>query len=164
MPIILKNKGTLQFKNFYFKCVIGKKGITSNKKEGDKKTPKGLFELDRLYYRKDRIKNIDTKINKTPINKKMGWCDDLKNQKNYNKIIKISKKIKHEKMYNKNNNYDLVIPIKYNFKKPKLGKGSAIFLHVTKNYKPTAGCIAINKNDFLILLRLLNKNTKIKIT
>tara|TARA_B100001057_G_scaffold441551_1_gene476245 strand:- start:599 stop:1093 length:495 start_codon:yes stop_codon:yes gene_type:complete len=164
MTIILKNKETLQFKNFYFKCVIGKKGLTSNKKEGDKKTPKGLFELDRLYYRKDRIKNIDTRINKTPIDKKMGWCDDIKNKKNYNKIIKISKKIKHEKMYHKNNNYDLVIPIKYNFKKPKLGKGSAIFLHTTKNYRPTAGCIAINKNDFLILLRLLNKSTKIQIT
>ena len=83
--------------------------------------------------------------------------------KKYNKLIKVSKKIKHEKMYRKESNYDLVIPIKYNFLKPKFKKGSAIFLHITKNYKPTAGCIAISKNDFLILIRLINKNTKIKI-
>ena len=164
MPIILKNKETLQYKNFYFKCAIGKKGLTVNKKEGDKKTPCGLFGIDKLYFRKDRIKIIDTKIKSIPIKKNMGWCDDKKKSNKYNKLIKVSKKIKHEKMYREDSIYDLVIPIKYNFLKPKLGKGSAIFLHITKNYKPTAGCIAISKNDFLILLRLINKKTKIKIS
>ena len=94
----------------------------------------------------------------------MGWCDDINNLKKYNKLIRVSKKIKYEKMYRKDSNYDLVIPIRYNFFKPKLKKGSAIFLHITKNYKPTAGCIAISKNDFLILLRLIDKKTKIKIS
>ena len=163
MTIILKNKETLQFKKFYFKCTIGKKGLTLNKKEGDKKTPRGLFSIEHLYFRKDRIKKINTKIKSIPIKKNMGWCDDIRNLKKYNKLIKVSKKIKHEKMYRKESNYDLVIPIKYNFLKPKFKKGSAIFLHITKNYKPTAGCIAISKNDFLILLRLIDKNTKIKI-
>lgn len=163
MTIILKNKETLEYKNFYFKCVIGKGGLTSNKKEGDKKTPRGIYELDKLYYRKDRVKDVITKINVKIISKKMGWCDDPTNKKYYNKLINTSKLLKHEKMYRNNNNYDLVIPIKYNFKKPKLGKGSAIFLHTTQNYKPTAGCIAINKNDFMILLKLINKKTKIKI-
>ena len=164
MTIILKKKETLQYKNFNFKCVIGKKGLTLNKKEGDKKTPCGLFEIDKLYFRKDRIKIIDTKIKSIQIKKNMGWCDDQKNSKKYNKLIRVSKKIKHEKMYRKDSNYDLVIPIKYNFIKPRLGEGSAIFLHITKNYKPTAGCIAISKGDFLILLRLINRKTKIKIS
>ena len=163
MTIILKNKETLQYKNFYFKCVIGKKGLTLNKKEGDKKTPRGLFGIENLYFRKDRIKKVNTKIKSIPIKKNMGWCDDTKNLKKYNKLIKVSEKIKHEKMYRKDSNYDLVIPIKYNFSKPKLKKGSAVFLHITKDYKPTAGCIAVSKNDFLILLRLINKKTKIKI-
>ena len=47
----------------------------------------------------------------------MGWCDDIKNKKNYNKLIKINKKIKHEKLFRKDNKYDLLIPIKYNFNK-----------------------------------------------
>ncbi len=164
MPIILKNKETLQYKNFNFRCVIGKKGLSLNKKEGDKKTPQGLFEIDKLYFRKDRIKKINVKIKSIPIRKNMGWCDDKTNIKKYNKLIKVSKKIKHEKMYRRDSCYDLVIPIKYNFLRPKLGKGSAIFLHITKNYKPTAGCVAISKNDFLILLKLINKKTKIKIS
>ena len=164
MPIILKNKETLQYKNFYFKCVIGKKGLALNKKEGDKKTPKGLFGIDKLFFRKDRIKKVKTKLKSIPIRRNMGWCDDTTNARKYNRLIKVSKKIKHEKMYRSDSSYDLVIPINYNFFKPQLNKGSAIFLHVTKNYKPTAGCIAISKNDFLILLRLINKQTKIKIS
>ena len=57
----------------------------------------------------------------------------------------------------------LIIPIKYNFKKPVIGKGSCIFIHLTKDYKPTAGCIALKEKDFLIMLKLINKKTKIKI-
>ena len=163
MIIILKNKDTLQYDDFNFKCSIGKLGITYKKIEGDKKTPKGIFKLDKLYYRKDRIKLPVTKLKCIPIKKNMGWCNDLKNEKNYNKLIKINQKISHEKMYRFDTKYDLIIPIKYNFLKPKLGKGSAIFLHITKNYKPTAGCIAVKEQDFLILLKLINKKTKIKI-
>jgi L,D-peptidoglycan transpeptidase YkuD (ErfK/YbiS/YcfS/YnhG family) len=166
MLITLKNKDTLHFKNFFFKCAIGKKGLTFNKKEGDKKTPKGTFNLDKLYYRKDRLKKPKTKISCIPILKKMGWCDDVNNKNYYNKLIFINKKdkIKCEKMHRRDNSYDLVIPIKFNYKKTKLGKGSAIFIHLTKNYQRTAGCIALKKNDLLILIKLINKNTKIKIT
>ena len=94
----------------------------------------------------------------------MGWCNDIRFKNKYNKLIKISNKIRHEKMFRKDNKYDLVIPINYNTKNIKLRKGSAIFIHITKNYKPTSGCIALNKNDLLILLKLINKKTKIKLT
>ena len=57
----------------------------------------------------------------------------------------------------------MVLIIDYNLIKPIPYKGSAIFLHLTKNYNPTEGCIAINRNDMLILLKMINKNTRIKI-
>ena len=163
MTIILKNKDTLVFDGFYFKCSIGKNGLSKDKREGDLKTPKGYFNIDCLYYRSDRMKKPKTKLKVISIKKKMGWCNDINNKKKYNKVIKVSKKIRHEKMYRLDHKYDLVIPIKYNFKKPIIGKGSAIFLHLTKNYNSTAGCIALNQNDFLILLKLINRKTKIKI-
>ena len=90
----------------------------------------------------------------------MGWCNDTSSAY-YNKEIQINKKIKHEKLYRNDHKYDYLILIKYNYKKTIKNKGSAIFIHITKNYKPTAGCIAISKNDFLILTKLINKNTKI---
>ena len=163
MTILVKNKETLTFENFMFKCSIGLKGSTKNKREGDKKTPKGFFNIGKLFYRKDRIKKPNTKIECIVIKKNMGWCDDPKDTTNYNKLIKIKKNIKHEKLYRKDNKYDLLIPINYNTKKIRAYKGSAIFIHLTKNYKKTLGCIALKKTDLLILLKLIKKNTKIKI-
>ena len=164
MTIVLKNKASLLFDDFIFQCSIGKKGLVKNKIEGDKKTPIGTYSLGNLYYRKDRNPKPLTKLKCIPIKKDMGWCDDIKSKKNYNKLIKVNKKIKHEKLFRKDYKYDFIIPINYNSKRTKLGKGSAIFLHLTKNYSSTLGCVAIKKNDFLILLKLINKNTKIRLT
>ena len=163
MTIILKNKHTLKIEEFYFKCCIGKGGLSKKKKEGDKKTPIGTFGIEKLYFRKDRTKRPKTSLKCIEIVKNMGWCNDINFPKQYNKLIKAGDKIKHEKLERKDYKYDLLIPIKYNYKNPVAGLGSCIFIHLTKDYRPTAGCIALNKKDFLIILKLINKNTKIKI-
>ena len=162
MKIIIIEKDTLLYDEFKFKCSIGKNGKTTKKIEGDNKTPKGLYTLGPLYYRKDRLPKLSTKLKKIEIMKNFGWCDDVKS-KFYNKPIKINSKIRHEKFYRNDKKYDLLIPIEYNSKKPKKNKGSAIFLHLTSNYKKTQGCVAIKEKDMLILIKLINKKTKIKI-
>ena len=162
MLIKVKNKDTLIFDDFIFRCSIGKRGISNKKKEGDLCTPKGLFKLGTVFYRSDRVKNIQTKLKLRKIDRSMGWCNDPLNKK-YNSLIKISKKLRHEKLYRKDNKYDVILVIGYNIKNPIPFKGSAIFLHLTKNYKGTEGCIALDKKDLLILLKLINKKTKIKI-
>ena len=164
MTIFLKNKHTLQIDDFYFRCCIGKKGTTRRKKEGDYKTPIGTYKIEKLLFRKDRINKPKTSLAAIEIKKSMGWCDDIKYPKKYNRLIKINNKIKHEKLRRNDNKYDLLIPISYNRKNPKVGLGSCIFIHLTKDYKPTAGCIALKKKDFLIMLKLLKKNSKIKIS
>ena len=163
MIIYLKNKHTLEVDDFKFKCSIGKNGKSKKKEEGDKKTPIGYFEIEDLYYRSDRIKKPSTKLKCIKIKKDMGWCNDVFFPKKYNKLIKTEKKIKYEKLKRKDYKYDFLIPIKYNFKKPTIGLGSCIFIHLTKNYKPTAGCIALKEKDFLVMLKLIKKNSKIKI-
>lgn len=162
MSIRIKNKYTLLFDEFEFKCCIGACGFTSDKYEGDKKTPTGLFSLGDLYYRSDKVEKPRTKLKCIKIQKNMGWCNDI-NSKFYNKEIKIKKKGRYEKLFRNDYKYDYLIPIKYNWLKPKKNKGSAIFIHLTKNYNPTAGCIALSLKDFLILVKLIKKNTKIRI-
>ena len=162
MKIIIIKKDTLLYDEFKFKCSIGKNGKTTKKIEGDNKTPKGLYALGPLYYRKDRLPKLSTKLKKIEIMKNFGWCDDVKS-KFYNKPIKTNINVRHEKLYRNDKKYDLLIPIEYNSKKPKKNKGSAIFLHLTNNYKKTQGCVAIKEKDMLILLNLINKKTKIKI-
>ena len=161
MIIHVPDKNTLIIDVFKLRCCIGKKGLNSNKVEGDDSTPKGLFYLRKLYFRKDRIGNPKCKISKKVIKSDMAWCDDSKHKK-YNEEIKVYNKRLRENLYRKDHKYDYVISISHNEKKIP-SKGSAVFIHLTDNYKPTAGCIALKKNDFEILLKLIDKKTKIRI-
>ena len=161
MIIHVKNKSTLIIDDFKIKCCIGKKGISSNKKEGDHSTPKGLFNLKKLYFRKDRVNPPKCHIKKKIITKNIAWCDDPTHKK-YNEEIKAYNNNIKEKFYRNDNKYDYLITISHNKKKIP-DKGSAIFIHLTNDYKPTAGCVALKKKDFEILLKLINQNSKIKI-
>ena len=161
MLIKLKNKDTLIFDEFKFKCAIGKNGLKKNKNEGDKSTPKGIFSLGKLYYRSDRVPKPETNLTTKKITKNLGWCD-ISNNKYYNQEVSSLKNVNKEKFFRKDNKYDYLIIINYNKNKIK-NKGSAIFIHLTRDYKATNGCVAVNENDFLILAKLINKKTHIKL-
>ena len=161
MTIYVKNKDTLIIDDFTIKCCVGKNGISSRKREGDFCTPKGLFNLNKLYFRKDRLGKVKCKIPKRFITKSMAWCDDS-NHKKYNEEIKTQNKRLKENLHRKDHKYDYIISISHNERKTP-GKGSAVFIHLTNNYKPTAGCVALIKKDFEILLKLIDQKTKIKI-
>ena len=157
-------KHVLIYNGYKLKCSIGKSGITQSKKEGDLSTPKGVYKINALYYRKDKIKKFKCKIKKKVIKKNMGWCDDIRSSK-YNQEITFPYNYSAENLYRKDRKYDLLFDIGYNTQPAIKGKGSAIFLHLTnKKYKPTKGCIAIVKKDFLKILPLINRNTKILVS
>ena len=159
---MIKNK-FLNYGDYKVKCVIGKRGISSFKKEGDLTTPRGKFQIKGLFYRKDRIKRLKTKLKKITITKNMGWCDDPES-KQYNKLIKLPFSQSKEKLYRKDNIYDLILILNYNMDPVKKNKGSAIFIHVAKKkMTPTKGCLAIKKIDLLKLLKLIEKKTLVKI-
>jgi L,D-peptidoglycan transpeptidase YkuD (ErfK/YbiS/YcfS/YnhG family) len=161
--IIINKSKYLKYKDLKFKCALGKAGIRKKKKEGDNITPKGIYKIIKIYYRDDRIKKISSKFKLIKITKNMGWCDDPKSKK-YNQLIKLPNKYRHEKFFKKDNSYDLLLVLDYNMKPIIKNKGSAIFMHVAKrNYKPTAGCIALKKKDLLKLTKIINLSTKILI-
>ena len=160
MNIRLKGK-YLYYLNYKIKCAIGKNGITKNKHEGDLKTPRGIFKLKKVFYRKDRINFIKTHLKKKYITKDIGWCDDPASG-DYNKEIKFPFNYSAEKLWRKDNIYDLILVLNYNFYPIIKNKGSAIFLHICKkNYAPTKGCVAINKKDMMNLLVNIKSNTKL---
>jgi len=157
------NKNHLLYKGYKLKCCIGKSGTKKAKKEGDLATPKGTFKLGPLYYRKDRIKLPKCKIKKKIIKKNMGWCNDSKSSR-YNKEINFPYNYSAEKLYKKENTYDLILLIKYNVSPVIKKRGSAIFLHIAKkNYQPTQGCVAISKKNFLKIITLIDNKTSIMI-
>ena len=159
--IIISKSGYLKCKDLKFKCALGKSGIGNKKIEGDNITPKGVFNIIKIYYRKDRLKKLPSKFTLTEIKKNMGWCDDPKSKK-YNQLIKLPTKYSHENLYRKDNIYDLILVLNYNMKPTIKNKGSAIFIHVAKkNYKKTAGCIALRKFDLICLVKKMKRNTRV---
>ena len=162
MNIILKNR-FLYFLNYKLKCTVGKNGIFYKKKEGDNKTPRGKFKFEYILYRKDRIINLRSRLKTLEIKKDMGWCDDS-NSKNYNQLIKIPFKYTYEKLWLKENIYDIILVLNYNINPVIKNKGSAIFLHIAKNkYQSTKGCVAISKSNIKLLASKLNRKTKLNI-
>ena len=160
---ILINKKYLTYKNYKLKCALGKRGIGCKKKEGDLITPIGKYKIKYILYRKDRIKKIYSKIRTIVIKKNMAWCNDPES-KDYNKLIKLPSDFSFEKLYKKENIYDIVLVLDYNMNPIIKNKGSAIFIHVAKkNYKKTEGCIALRKIHLLKIIKLLKNNTKVKI-
>jgi len=162
MHIFIKNK-KLTYGKYRVKCAIGKRGIGNKKREGDKITPIGKFKIKTILYRKDRISHFKSKINKLSIRSNMGWCDDPKSKK-YNKLIKIPFKGSAEKLYRKDNTYDIILVLNYNINPIRKGKGSAIFIHVArKGYKSTLGCIAVSKRSLMKIIKKINKSTIVNI-
>jgi len=161
--IIVKKSGYLKYKNFKYRCALGKAGVNKKIKEGDGITPKGIFKITKIYYRVDKIKSVKTKLKKIKIRKNMGWCDDP-NSRFYNQQVKLPSKFSHEKLYRNDDLYDLVAVLNYNTNPIIKNKGSAVFLHIAKNsYKKTEGCIALKKEHLINIIMKIKKNTKIKI-
>ena len=158
------NKKYLTYNKFKVKCAVGKRGIGIKKKEGDLITPKGKYKIKFLLYRKDRVKNIKTKLRTVTIKKNMGWCDDP-NSKKYNKLIKLPYDHSYEKLYKTNNTYDVVLVLNYNMMPIRKNKGSAIFIHVAKrNYNKTEGCVAVNKKSLLKIIKKIDGRTLVNIS
>ena len=159
--IIINKSGYLKYKDLKFRCALGKAGIGKKKKEGDNTTPKGTYKIVNIYYRADRIKKITSKYKIIKITKKMVCFDDPKSKK-YNLLIFLPCQYTHEKLYRKDNIYDLILVLNYNLRPVIKNKGSAIFIHISrKNYKKTKGCISIRKNDLIFLTQIISKNTKV---
>jgi L,D-peptidoglycan transpeptidase YkuD (ErfK/YbiS/YcfS/YnhG family) len=161
--IIINKSGYLKYKNLKFRCALGKAGIGKKKIEGDSITPRGKFNIVKIYYRSDRVKKISSKYRLIKISKNMGWCDDP-NSKSYNRLINLPTKYTHEKLYRKDNVYDLLIVLNYNMSPIFKNKGSAIFIHIARqNYKKTSGCVAIKKPHLIKLIKTIKKKTKVVI-
>ena len=160
---ILINKRYLTYKQYKVKCAVGKRGIGLKKKEGDLITPIGEFRIKYILYRKDRVKKIKSKFKMIIIKKNMGWCDDPAS-KNYNRIVNLPFSTSYERLFRKENIYDIILVLNYNMNPIKKNKGSAIFIHIAKkNYKKTEGCIAIKKIELLKIIKEIKINTKVKI-
>ena len=146
-----------------FPCVLGRTGVTADKREGDGKTPIGTYPLRRLFYRADRLDRPVTGLHVQEIKPDDGWCDESAHA-DYNRLVKKPFAASHEDMFRDDHLYDLVAEVGYTADPPVPGQGSAIFMHLARPERtPTAGCIALSKEDMLQVLALCGPDSLITI-
>lgn len=146
------------------KAFIGRNGIAIDKKEGDGKTPSGVYNLGIVFgTHKRKNLNLNNDIKYIQIRDNLYWVDDV-DSKYYNMLVKLElancckkdwKSAEHLSDYP--NQYEYAIEIKTNNNNEK-GKGSAIFLHCS-NGEPTSGCIAISKTKMKKLFKIIRKDS-----
>jgi len=156
-------RGTLRYRNFAFSCVLGRGGIQRDKHEGDGATPLGRYALKKVFYRSDRLMMPTTRLPVAPIMRDDGWCD-APEDRNYNRQVKLPYPASAENMWRDDGLYDLVVVLGHNDDPVVPGAGSAIFMHVAApDLAPTAGCVALAREDLLSILRALPGATFIDI-
>ena len=129
------------------------------KKEGDLITPLGTYKISQLFYRKDRVKKLFSKIKKIEIKKNMGWCNDSKSSK-YNRLIRYPFKFNSEKLYRKDNIYDIILVLNYNTNPIKKRKCN-FYSCCKKKFEKTEGCLAISKKQLKEIVKFINKKQKL---
>lgn len=134
-------------------CTLGRAGVRRDKREGDGATPVGRFALRRLLYRPDRFSAPPaTRLACLPIGPDDGWCDEPMDP-SYNRQVKLPYPARAERLWRDDGLYDLVVVLGHNDDPPRVGAGSAIFLHVARDDGgPTEGCVGLARADLLGLL------------
>lgn len=163
--IIIKYGNRLHLGGKTYPCVIGKGGLADSvdKREGDGKTPRGIYPLRQVLYRPDRTEMPVTGLPVSVITREDGWCDAPESPA-YNERVLLPFDASHEKLWRDDHAYDIVVVIGYNDKPAIAGKGSAIFLHVMHDSgRPTEGCVAVSLDDMRELLMQLTPDAQIHI-
>jgi L,D-peptidoglycan transpeptidase YkuD (ErfK/YbiS/YcfS/YnhG family) len=145
-------------------CSLGRNGATHFKREGDGKTPIGAFRILSGFIQRERFRAAPaTQLALQQLTGSEGWCDDV-NSPTYNRPIRLPNPAGHEILKRSDEVYDLILVLDYNIHPRIKGRGSAIFFHLTRRRgEPTAGCIAIGKEDMRRLLPRLGKKTRLLI-
>jgi L,D-peptidoglycan transpeptidase YkuD (ErfK/YbiS/YcfS/YnhG family) len=147
-----------------FRCVVGRSGIVTDKREGDGGTPAGRYPLREAWYRSDRVDPPRTGLPIRVIDKRDGWCD-APGDPAYNRAVRLPYSASAENLWRDDHLYDLFVVIGYNDAPPVAGVGSAIFLHVAPPQgRPTAGCVALAMQDLRDVVERLQPGDDIVIS
>ena len=144
-----------------WRCAIGRSGLSARKREGDGATPIGRWRMLAAHYRADRRLPPRTGLPLRRIRANDGWCDDVRDR-NYNRRVRHPYPTSAERLFRDDGLYDLVVVLDYNIRPRVAGRGSAIFLHIAhRDYRPTAGCIALSPRDLEQVLAICSRRTTI---
>jgi L,D-peptidoglycan transpeptidase YkuD (ErfK/YbiS/YcfS/YnhG family) len=156
-------QGWLRAGTFGVPVALGRAGVRANKREGDGATPRGGFHPLRVWWRADRALRPAPLLPVRPIGRADAWCENPSDRR-YNRPFRRSAAESGDRLWRDDGLYDLFVEIDHNTRPRVAGHGSAVFIHVARpGFAPTAGCIALRRDDLRRLLRRLSPKTRILI-
>jgi L,D-peptidoglycan transpeptidase YkuD (ErfK/YbiS/YcfS/YnhG family) len=145
------------------RVALGRSGIRGLKREGDGGTPVGTFHPVRLWWRADRLPRPRTSLPVRRIAPADAWCEDPSDRR-YNRAFRRSASEPGDRLRRDDGLYDLIVEIDHNTRPRVAGLGSAVFIHVARDaFGPTAGCIALRRDDLVTLVSRIGPKTRIEI-
>jgi L,D-peptidoglycan transpeptidase YkuD (ErfK/YbiS/YcfS/YnhG family) len=146
--------GVLSCGPLRMRCALGPAGVRAMKREGDGGTPFGVWPIRQVHYRPDKVRRPRTALPVRLLRPSDGWCDAA-DDRNYNRRVALPYPASAESLWREDDLYDVIVELGFNDAPRGRGRGSAIFLHVARlDLAPTAGCIALHKDDLLALIEL----------
>lgn len=146
---------TLAMSGRILPCAIGRTGAcpAADKREGDGMTPLGRWPIHSVLFRPGRaMPPPGLQLPWRWIRPDDGWSDDSADPC-YNRPIRHPRGFSAERLWRDDGLYDAIVTLGHNDAPPVPGLGSAIFFHCWNDARPTEGCVAIEKNELLSLLR-----------
>jgi L,D-peptidoglycan transpeptidase YkuD (ErfK/YbiS/YcfS/YnhG family) len=155
--------GRLRFGAIDMACTLGRSGPcpADSKREGDGCTPLGIWPLRGVLLRPGRVEAGGIRLPWRWVRQGDGWSDDPADPA-YNRPVHLPRPFSAETLLREDEAYDVIIVLGHNDVPPVPGKGSAIFFHLSEG-RPTAGCIAVDRDDMLKLLPLLSPDDVMEI-
>jgi len=157
--------GTLTWNQHSVRAALGKGGLITecNKREGDERSPAGIYPIRYVFYRPDRVDAPETALSVVALAPDDGWCDDPQSA-DYNRHVKLPFRGSHEVLWRDDHVYDLVVVLGHNDAPPVAGMGSAIFMHLARDgYPGTEGCVALAMSDLLAVLKTAKPGDSVEI-
>lgn len=154
-------EGRLSLGDLTFRCIIGRSGRSHRKREGDGRSPIGVWALRQPWVRAGAGQRLATALALKPLQRTDGWCDAPSSGR-YNRHVRLPFAESHEALWRADTAYDVVIATSHNERPRQRGAGSAIFFHLIHPGKTvTEGCVAIAAADMRKLLRLVGRDVRL---
>ena len=155
--------GRLSFGAIDIACTLGRGGVcpAEDKREGDGCTPLGTWPVRGVLLRPGRVAAQSIRLPWRWVREGDGWSDDPSDLA-YNRPVHLPRAYSAESLLRDDDAYDIIVVLGHNDAPPVPGRGSAIFFHLSEG-RPTAGCIAVSREDMLRLLPMLSPGDAMEI-